>query len=117
MPKNNYQASPLDKLAAEMEQQAAQAPATNNPETVQAQGQPETNNYVPAENEKNLVHVLLEKPYYDKRTGKKLSEPYVQKMTVRDYKMFTEKKNEKDKCNAEMLGYQVTVLWEPETKE
>lgn len=116
MRKNNNQASPLDKLAEQMEQeqQAAQETSNNQPqEQAQEQAKAETNNYVPADNEKHLVHVQLEKPYYDKRTGKRLSTPYVQKMTERDYKMLTEKSNDKDKSNAEMLGYTVKVLWNP----
>ena len=121
MPKNNNQASPLDKLAEQMEQeqQAAQETSNNQPQAVQAQEQekPETNNYVPADSEKHLVHVQLEKPYYDKRTGKRLSTPYVQKMTERDYKMLTEKNSDKDKSNAEMLGYTVKVLWNPSAQK
>lgn len=120
MPKNNNQVSPLDELAAKMEQetqvaQAAQQPVTETaqPEMVQEAEQAQSKAYTPAANEKNLYHVELEKPFYDKRTGKKLSVPSVQKFTEAEYKALTGKKNEKDKSNAEMLGYTVKVLWNP----
>ena len=120
MPKNNNQVSPLDELAAKMEQetqvaQAAQQPVTETaqPEMVQESEQAQSKAYTPAANEKNLYHVELEKPFYDKRTGKKLSVPSVQKFTEAEYKALTGKKNEKDKSNAEMLGYTVKVLWNP----
>lgn len=84
-------------------------------EQPQAQVQAETvqSKYTPADNEKNLYHLLLEKPLYDKTTGKKISTPYVQKFNDRAYKKFTEKKNG-GLSNAEMLGYTVTVLWNPQ---
>lgn len=71
--------------------------------------------YEPDEKEKKYYHVQLEKPYFDKKTGARLSKPYVQKMTAQDYKRLVGKKGDKDKSNAEMLGYSVTVLWNPET--
>lgn len=77
--------------------------------TVQAQ----TSRYVPADNEKHLYHLQLEKQLFDKTTGKRLSAPYVQKFSERAYNKFMGKKNENDKSNAEMLGYTVTVLWNP----
>lgn len=81
-------------------------------EQEQAETQSKTT-YVPAQGEKHLYHVQLEKPYFDKKTGKRLSTPTVQKFTEMEYKALTEKRNEKDKSNAEMLGYTVTVLWNP----
>lgn len=125
MPKNSNQTSPLDKLEAEMEAQAqAQAQgqtgttqqATQEQAAQEQAAQAEAGSkpaYVPAQNEKHLYHVELERPFFDKKTGKRLSTPIVQKFTERDYKALTEKKNEKDKSNAEMLGYTVTVLWNP----
>lgn len=71
--------------------------------------------YVPKDTEKKYYHVQLEKPYYDKRTGEKKSKPFVQKLTEYGYKQLTGKRNERDKSNAEMLGYTVTVLWNPTT--
>lgn len=80
---------------------------------VQEAEQAQSKAYTPEANEKNLYHVELEKPFYDKRTGKKLSVPCVQKFTEAEYKALNGKKNEKDKSNAEMLGYTVKVLWNP----
>lgn len=114
MPKNNNQASTLDELEAKMQeeqQQEANSPESNNPEMEQEQQQ---SKYTPAENEKHLYHIELEKPLFDSKTGKRMSVPYVQKMTKGEYKSFVGKRNEKDKSNAEMLGYSVKVLWNPE---
>lgn len=121
MPKNNSNQSPLDKLAAEMETQAqaetqAASKLETTPETAQEQTgtvQAQTSRYVPAENEKHLYHLQLEKQLFDKTTGKRLSTPYVQKFSERAYNKFMGKKNENEKSNAEMLGYTVTVLWNP----
>ena len=73
----------------------------------------QNNDYEPSQGERHLYHVQLEKPYFDKRTGKRLSKPTVQKFTENEYKQLTSKRNEKDKSNAEMLGYTVRVLWDP----
>lgn len=121
MPKNNNNQSPLDKLAAEMETQAqAETQAASKPETTQETAQEQTgtvqaqmSRYVPADNEKHLYHLQLEKQLFDKTTGKRLSTPYVQKFSERAYNKFMGKKNENDRSNAEMLGYTVTVLWNP----
>lgn len=121
MPKNSNNQSPLDKLAAEMETQAqVETQAASKPETTQESAQEQTgtvqaqtSRYVPADNEKHLYHLQLEKQLFDKTTGKRLSTPYVQKFSERAYNKFMGKKNENDKSNAEMLGYTVTVLWNP----
>lgn len=121
MPKNSNNQSPLDKLAAEMETQAqVETQAASKPETTQEAAQEQTgtvqvqtSRYVPADNEKHLYHLQLEKQLFDKTTGKRLSAPYVQKFSERAYNKFMGKKNENDKSNAEMLGYTVTVLWNP----
>ena len=84
---------------------------SHNPVTEEEQQQ---SKYTPAENEKHLYHIELEKPLFDSKSGKRMSVPYVQKMTAVEYKSFVGKKNEKDKSNAEMLGYTVKVLWNPE---
>lgn len=123
MPKNNSNQSPLDKLAAEMEtaqEQAKTQPTSESvltQETAQEQAgteQVQTSRYVPAESEKHLYHVQLERPLFDKITGKRISTPYVQKFGKRAFNKFIGKKNEKDKSNAEMLGYTTKVLWNPE---
>lgn len=76
----------------------------------------EENSYQPAENEKNLYHVELEKILFDRNTGKKLSKAVVQKFTRAEYNQLVGKKNEKDKSNAEMLGYTVKLLYAPSEK-
>lgn len=126
MPKNSNQASPLDKLAEEMEQQeqqeqqAQQAQMQQAQEAQKAPEQAESStvddeyaNYKPDDSEKGYYHVLLERPYYNKKTGNKLSVPTIQKFTENEYKALTGKKNEKDKSNAELLGYTVRVIWNP----
>lgn len=121
MPTNSKNQSPLDKLAAEMETQAqVETQAASKPETTQEAAQEQTgtvqaqaSRYVPADSEKHLYHLQLEKQLFDKTTGKRLSTPYVQKFSERAYNKFMGKKNENDKSNAEMLGYTVTVLWNP----
>lgn len=115
MPKNNNQASTLDELEAKMQeeqQQEEMQQESHNPGMEQEQQQ--QSKYNPAENEKHLYHIELEKPLFDSKSGKRMSVPYIQKMTSVEYKSFVGKKNEKDKSNAEMLGYTVKVLWNPE---
>ena len=122
MPKNNSNQSPLDKLEAEMAaqetdktkpaQETGQQPETAAQEQTEVQEQSKAA-YTPAQGEKHLYHVELEKPFFDKRTGKRLSTPTVQKFTETEFKALTGKRNEKDKSNAEMLGYTVKVLWNP----
>lgn len=120
MPKNNSNQSPLDKIAAEMETQQEQVAAqvANQPEMQQElepeqMGAQDKPSYTPQQGEKHLYHVQLEKPFFDSKTGKRLSSPVVQKFTEAEYKALTGKRNDKDKSNAEMLGYTVTVLWNP----
>lgn len=115
MAKNNNQASSLDELEAKMEQEQLQE-QFNSPEEISSPSmeQEQQIKYAPADSEKHLFHVELEKPLYDSKTGKRMSVPFVQKMTKVEYKSFVGKKNEKDKSNAEMLGYSVKVLWNPE---
>lgn len=69
--------------------------------------------YVPNDAEKHLYHVEIEKPLFDSKTGKKLSTPSIQILTEPEYNALVGKKNENDKSNAEMLGYTVTLLWNP----
>ena len=118
MPKNNSQTSPLDKIAEQMEQeQAAEQTSSQQEATTEtpAETQDETaEKYVPRDDEKGFYHVRLEKERYDQRTGKKLSKPFIQKYSEKEYKKLTAKKDEKDRSIAEMLGYtKVEVLWNP----
>lgn len=119
MAKNNNQASSLDELEAKMEQeqQREQQEQTNSPEPTNNNPEPEQEQketYKPDDKEKHLYHVELEKPIFSSSNGERLSTPFIQKFTKDEYKKFVGKKNEKDKSNAEMLGYTVKVLFDPE---
>lgn len=122
MPKNNSQTSVLDGLEQQMSEQENKIPTqatSQQPEQATSQQpaveQEQENkvSYTPDKSEKHLYHVMLERPQYNKKTGKKLSTPFIQKFTEAEYKALTEKKSENDKSNADMLGYTVQVLWNP----
>ena len=72
--------------------------------------------YVPKDSEKGYYHLQLERPYFDKRSGKKLSMPFIQLFSEKEYEKFVFKKDEKTLSNSEMLGYEVKVLWNPKGK-
>lgn len=72
----------------------------------------EFDGYTPNENEKHLYHVAMEQPQYDRKTGKKLSKPFVQMFSVPEYKQLT-KVDGKNPNYAEQLGYSIKVLWDP----
>lgn len=61
--------------------------------------------YVPQENEKALYHVLLDKPAFDPRTGKKCSKEVTQKFTEAEWNLFAK--------HYEGLGYTIKMLWNP----
>ena len=69
---------------------------------------PKEDEYTPKESEKDLFHAILEKPLFNTGTGERLSNPYLQKFTPREWKVFI--------ANAEKLGYTVNVTWNPEEK-
>lgn len=117
MSKNNKQASNLDELEAKMQQEEQQQEQSNNPEannSPEMEQEQQQSKYKPDDKEKHLYHVELEKPLYNPSTGKKISTPYVQKFTKSEFKQFVGKKGANDKSNAEMLGYTVKVLFNPE---
>ena len=115
MPKNSNQVLNLDELEAQMQEQEEQEKF--NPQvSKQEEQEHQESNYTPNEDEKHLFHVELEKPLFSQSTGKRVSVPYVQKFTKAEYNQLVGKKSEKDKSNAEMLGYTVKVLWNPETQ-
>lgn len=62
--------------------------------------------FKPAENEKHLYHVRLDKPGFDPTTGKKLTPAFDQTFTVPEFKQF--------KAHSESLGYLIEVIWNPE---
>jgi hypothetical protein len=68
-------------------------------------GKPSSKKYTPLDSERGLVHVELEKICYSSR-GVKLSSPFIQKMSVKEWNMF--------KKGNEGLGYDVSVLWHPD---
>lgn len=59
--------------------------------------------------ESHLYHVELDKPVYDKATGKKLSKPFIQKFTEAEYKQFEN--------NSKGLGFQIKVIKKPTKKK
>ena len=62
--------------------------------------------YNPEVKERGVYHVKLDKPNYDKKTGKKLSKDYVQKFTVAEWNQFIH--------NCAGLGFDIQILWNPE---
>lgn len=122
MPKNNQ--ATLDQLEQELNEAKAQQTTAKVEEQegtttakveegAAAAKAEDTSGYKPAENEKHLFHVELEKILFDARTGKKLSRPVIQKFTQAEYNQLVGKMREKDKSNAEMLGYSVKLLYSP----
>lgn len=64
-------------------------------------------NLVPELAERKLYHVEVDTvAKYDTKTGKKLTNAFVQKYSIPEFKTF-----EKD---AASLGYEIKVLWNPE---
>jgi len=58
------------------------------------------------EDEKHLVHARLTKGIrFDPATGKEISEPYIQKFSVQEFKTFT--------ASAAALGFNYEILHEP----
>nr|WP_302400466.1 hypothetical protein [Alistipes onderdonkii] len=64
--------------------------------------------FKPAPGDEAYVHVTLEQPNYDKRTGQKLSRPRMQKFGVREYA--------KVKDQLYKQGYTVELLYMPTAK-
>lgn len=62
--------------------------------------------YLPDKKERHLYHAVLDKPIHDKKTGERLSKPFVQKYTVSDWKQF-------ESINQKSLGYTAKVVWDP----
>lgn len=86
----------LAKAKAEKEQAAKIKAAQNGSDCL------------PKEKERDLYHVILEKPFHDNATGKKLSPPaYTSKFSIPDFHQFER--------FAKSLGFTVvTVIWNPE---
>lgn len=62
--------------------------------------------YTPEDNEKHLFIVRLDNPFYDSKTGKKVSKAWEQKYTDVEFKQFYNQKGR--------LGLEVEILWNPE---
>ena len=67
----------------------------------------QTGSYLPKEKERNLYHVKLDKPAYNPKTGEKLSKEFIQKFTEAEWNQF--------KRNSAGLGYEMEIMWNPET--
>lgn len=62
--------------------------------------------FVPEPKEKHLYHVKLDKKGFSSSTGEKLFKAYNQVFTVQEFRQFL--------VNADMIGYEVEILWNPE---
>lgn len=71
-----------------------------------AQSNAPEDEFKPALSERRLYHVILDKPLYDKNTGKKLSKAYPQKFSAKEFNLF--------KNNSAGLGFTIKVVWDPE---
>lgn len=103
----------MENEVAQAEQPVQEASPAMGQQAEQPADSSEVQAYTPREDEKHLYHVELDKPRYDSRTAKKLSKSYIQKFTQTEYKNMTRKKDANDKSYVEMLGYKMTILWDP----
>lgn len=62
--------------------------------------------FLPAEKERHLFHVKMDKSVFSPTTGKKLTKEFVQMYTAKEWSAF--------KTNGGGLGFTTTVLWNPE---
>lgn len=62
--------------------------------------------YLPEEKERGIFHVTLDKPAFNPKDGKKLTKAYTQKFTVAEWNQFSK--------NCGGLGYEQTIVWNPE---
>ena len=62
--------------------------------------------YLPEVKERGIVHVKLDKPAFDPKSGKRLSKEYIQKFTVAEWNSFQK--------NSSGLGYTTDIMWNPE---
>lgn len=69
----------------------------------------EVGGFTPQPHEAHLYHVETERVAYDPVTGKKLSKPFVRKLTDVEYKLFKQHEN--------LFGYTTTILHEPKAKQ
>ena len=67
----------------------------------------QTGSYLPKVSERHIYHVRLDKPAFNPKTGEKLSKDFIQKFTVSEWNQF--------KRNSAGLGYEMEILWNPET--
>ena len=65
--------------------------------------------FKPKANEAHLIHVELDKPSYNPKTGEKQSRAYIQIFTEGDFKAFEK--------HAQQQGFSVKVLHDPRTKK
>lgn len=77
-------------------------PAT---ETTKAKTKEVKSDLLPDVKERGHYHVQIDKPNFDKKTGKKLSKEKTQIFSTGEWKAFEQ--------HAESLGWTVTVLWDP----
>lgn len=64
--------------------------------------------YVPAANERHLIHAEMEVVSFDQRTGKKLSVPTIQKFNTKEWPQIER--------TAPQQGYTIKILFDPRKK-
>ncbi len=67
----------------------------------------ETSTFKPKPGEEHLVHFTAEKTTYDRKTGKKVSNPKLQTIEPQHFKKY--------KSTATTLGYDITVIHKPKS--
>ncbi len=73
---------------------------------VQSEKEGMVSKYAPLEHEKGLYHVVLDKPGFDPKSGRKLSKAFTQKFTKADWAQ--------TKLSLASLGYEYEIIWDPE---
>lgn len=65
----------------------------------------QSGSYLPAEKERGIYHVQMDKPLFSKKDGKKLSKAFIQKFTIPEWNHFVK--------NSKGLGFETKVMWDP----
>lgn len=66
----------------------------------------QSGSYLPEVKERGIFHAKLDKPYFDPKTGNKISKAFIQKFTIADWNSFIK--------NSTGLGYTIEIVWNPE---
>jgi hypothetical protein len=66
----------------------------------------QSGSYLPEEKERVVFHVKLDRPFFDSKSGSKISKAFIQKFTVAEWNSFIK--------NSSGLGYTTEIVWNPE---